>query len=164
MVEKATMSSRKTVFVVVLLFAVFAAAIIDVVIPISLLDIAGTFSVIPGTVGQLNSIIALSSVATALLLAGFNAKFKYKALLTVGITFIICCNLGLFLAPSFPVAELIVPLNGIGSVMVVVTTQTFIGNSYSIDKKAKAIGWVAAVGTLANAVGAPIIGFMTQAR
>jgi predicted MFS family arabinose efflux permease len=42
-----------------------------------------------------------------------------------------------------------------------VTTQTFIGNSYQLDKKAKAIGWVTAASTLANAVGAPVAGYMT---
>ena len=79
----------------------------------------------------------------------------------MGILFIAVCAIGLFLAPTFPIAQLIVPLNGIGSVMIVVTAQTFIGNSYPLDKKAKAIGWVAAAGTIANAVGSPIIGFMT---
>ena len=148
-------------FVVVLLVAVFAAAIIDVVIPINILDIAETFSILSGTVAQLNSIIAITSVVTALLLAFFGAGFRYKSLLMIGILFIAFCALGLFLAPSFPIAQLVVPLNGIGSVMIVVTAQTFIGNSYPLAKKAKAIGWVTAAGTLANAVGAPIIGFMT---
>ena len=148
-------------FVMVLLVAVFAAAIIDVVIPINILDIAETFSILSGTVAQLNSIIAITSVVTALLLAFFGAGFRYKSLLMIGILFIAFCALGLFLAPSFPIAQLVVPLNGIGSVMIVVTAQTFIGNSYPLAKKAKAIGWVTAAGTLANAVGAPIIGFMT---
>ena len=148
-------------FVVVLLVAVFAAAIIDVVIPINILDIAETFSILSGTVAQLNSIIAITSVVTALLLAFFGVGFRYKSLLMIGILFIAFCALGLFLAPSFPIAQLVVPLNGIGSVMIVVTAQTFIGNSYPLAKKAKAIGWVTAAGTLANAVGAPIIGFMT---
>ena len=148
-------------FVVVLLVAVFAAAIIDVVIPISILDIAETFSVLPGTVAQLSSLIAIASVVTAFLLAVFGARFQYKSLLMIGILFIALCALCLFLAPSFPLAQLVVPLNGIGSVMIVVTAQTFIGNSYPLAKKAKAIGWVTAAGTLANAVGAPIIGFMT---
>jgi predicted MFS family arabinose efflux permease len=148
-------------FVVVLLVAVFAAAIIDVVIPINILDIAETFSLLSGTVAQLNSIIAITSVVTALLLAFFGAGFRYKSLLMIGILFIAFCALGLFLAPSFPIAQLVVPLNGIGSVMIVVTAQTFIGNSYPLAKKAKAIGWITAAGTLANAVGAPIIGFMT---
>ena len=148
-------------FVMVLLVAVFAAAIIDVVIPINILDIAETFSLLSGTVAQLNSIIAITSVVTALLLAFFGAGFRYKSLLMIGILFIAFCALGLFLAPSFPIAQLVVPLNGIGSVMIVVTAQTFIGNSYPLAKKAKAIGWVTAAGTLANAVGAPIIGFMT---
>ena len=148
-------------FVVVLLVAVFAAAVIDVVIPINILDIAETFSVLPGTVAQLSSLIAVASVITALLLAVFGVRFRYKSLLMLGTLFIAICALGLFLVPSFPLAQLVVPLNGIGSVIIVVTAQTFIGNSYPLAKKAKAIGWVTAAGSLANAVGAPIIGFMT---
>jgi predicted MFS family arabinose efflux permease len=153
--------SPKIIFVVALLVAVFAAAIIDVVLPINMMDIAATFSILPGTVAQLNSLIAIASVATALLLGGFGPRFRYKSWLLVGTMLIAFCALGLFLAPTFSIAQLIVPLNGIGSVMIVVTAQTFIGNSYPLDKKAKAIGWVSAAGTLANAVGAPIIGFMT---
>jgi DHA1 family bicyclomycin/chloramphenicol resistance-like MFS transporter len=147
--------------VVALLVAVFASAIIDVVLPINILDIAATFGVLPGTVAQLDSLIAIASVTTALLLGAFSARFRYKSLVMMGVLFIAVCDTGLFLAPTFPLAQLSVLLNGIGSVMIVVTAQTFIGNSYPLDKKAKAIGWVAAAGTLANAVGAPIIGFMT---
>ena len=132
--------SPKIIFVVALLVAVFAAAVIDVVIPITIVDIAETFSILPGTVAQLDSLIAITSVATALLLAGFGARFRYKSLVMMGILFIAVCAVGLFLAPTFPLAQLIVPLNGIGSVMIVVTAQTFIGNSYPLDKKAKEIG------------------------
>ena len=153
--------SPKTTLVVALLIAVFAAAIIDVVIPITIVDIAKTFSVLPGTVSQLNSLIAIASVVTALLLAAFGSRFRHKSVVMLGILFIAFYSMGLSLAPTFPIAQLIVPLNGIGSVMIVVTAQTFIGNSYPINKKAKAIGWIAAAGTLANAVGAPITGFMT---
>lgn len=154
-------SSPKMVFVAALLVAVFAAAVIDIVIPINILDIADTFNVLPGTVTQLDSFIAITSVVTALLLAAFGARFRYKSLVLIGILFILVCSIGLFLAPTFPLAQLIVPLNGIGSVLIVVTAQTFIGNNYPLDKKAKAIGWIAAAGTLANAIGAPIVGFMT---
>ena len=153
--------SPKMILVVALLVAVFASAVIDIVIPINIIDIAATFSIQTGTVAQLDSFIAISSVATALLLGAFGARFRYKSLVMVGVLFIAVCAIGLFLAPNFPAAQLIVPLNGIGSVMIIVTTQTFIGNSYPLDKKAKAIGWVAAAGTLASAVGAPIVGFMT---
>ena len=68
----------RMIIVVVLLVAVFAAAIIDVVIPIGILDIAETFSVLPGTVAQLSSLIAIASVVTALLLAVFGARFRYN--------------------------------------------------------------------------------------
>jgi predicted MFS family arabinose efflux permease len=154
-------TSPKIIFVMALLVAVFAAAVIDVILPISIVDIAATFGVLPGTVGQLNSIIAITSVVTALLLAAFGARFKYKTMVMIGVSFIAVCAIGLFLAPSFPMVQLIVLLNGAGSVLIVVTSQTFIGNSYPLEKKAKAIGWIAATGTLANAVGAPLVGFMT---
>ena len=154
-------SSSKMILVVALLVAVFAAAVVDVVIPINIVDIAKTFSILPGTVSQLDSIIAVAAVTTALLLGAFGARFRYKSLVMIGILFIAAYAIGFFLAPTFPITQLIVPLNGIGSVLIVVTAQTFIGNSYPLDKKAKAIGWVSAAGTLANAVGAPIIGFMT---
>lgn len=159
--ESTFRSGPRIVFVVALLVAVFAAAVLDVVIPITILDIAKTFDVLPGTVAQLDSLIAITSVATALLLAGFSSRFQYKSLVMIGIVFIAACDIGFFLAPTFLTAQLIVPLNGIGSVIIVATAQTFIGNSYPLDKKAKAIGWVAAAGTLANTIGSPIIGFMT---
>lgn len=154
-------SSPKIRFVVALLVAVFAATVIDVVIPVTIQDIAATFSVPLGTVAQLDSLIAIASVVTALFLARFIWVFRYKSLVLIGIFFVAVCGIGLFLAPTFLVAQLAVPLNGIGSVMIGVTAETFIGNSYSLDKKAKAIGWVAAAAAFANAVSAPIVGFMT---
>ena len=153
--------ATRKVFLLALLVAVFAAAVIDVVIPITILDIEETFSMLPGTVAQLDSIIALATVTTALLLAGFGDKFRYKSQVMIGLLLIAVCAIGLYLAPTFPFAQLVVPLNGIGSVLIVVSAQTFIGNFYPLDKKAKAIGWIAAAGTIANALGSPIIGFMT---
>ena len=59
-------SSPKMILVMVLLVAVFAAGVVDVVIPINIVDIATTFNILPGTVSQLDSIIAIASVTTAL--------------------------------------------------------------------------------------------------
>ena len=156
-------ASPKMLYVVVLVVAVFAAAIIDIVIPINTLDISQSFEVLPGTVGQLNSLVAIASVVTALLLAGFSTRFRYKTLVTIGLLFVALCSVGLIFAPSFWIVQLVVSLNGVGSVLVIVSALTYIGNSYPLDKKAKAIGWVTAANTLAIAVGAPIVGFMTSA-
>ncbi len=153
--------SPKMIFIAVLLVAVFATAIIDAVVPVTMLDISKTFSILPGTAARLGAYSALASVATALLLGAFGVKSRYKSLVMIGVLFIATCAIGLFLAPNFLLAQLIYPLNGIGSVMVGVTAQTFIGEFYPLNKKAKAIGWVVAAGTFANAIGAPVIGFMT---
>jgi DHA1 family inner membrane transport protein len=149
------------ILIAALLFAVFASAIIDVVLPITTMDIATTFNVPIGTVGQLDSLNAIATVVTALLVGAFGSRFRYKTLVLTGVVFIAFCATGLYLTPTFPLAQVVFPLNGIGSVLIIVTTQTFIGNYYPLDKRAKAIGWVAATSTLANAVGSPIIGFMT---
>ena len=156
-------ASPKRLFLVSLIVAVFATAVIDVVIPINILDISQSFNVLPGTVGQLNSLVAITSVATSLLLAGFGARFRYKTLVMTGVLLVALCSVGLIFAPSFSIAQLVVALNGIGSVLVIVSALTFIGNSYPLDQKPKAIGWITAAGTLAVAVGAPIVGFMTSA-
>ena len=154
--------SPKMILVAALLVAVFASAVIDVVVPITTVDMARTFSVLPGTVGQLNSLNAIATVVTALLMGAFAFRFRYKSLVMTGVLFVAFCAAGLFLAPNFSLARLVFPLNGIGSVMIIVTAQTFIGNSYPMDRRAKAIGLVTAASTLANAVGSPIIGYMTN--
>ena len=153
-------SSPKLILVVALLVAVFAGAIIDIVAPVSLMEIADTFGILPGTASQLGAFNRIASVFTALFLGAFISKFRYKILVLLGVLLVAICALGLYLAPTFQLAQLIYPLNGIGSVLIVVTAQTFIGYSYPISRKAKAIGWVVATGSIANAVGSPIVGYM----
>jgi len=153
--------SPKMILVVALLVAVFASAIIDIVQPVALMDIAASFKILPGTAAQLSAFNAIASVITALVLGTIGFIFRYKTLVLAGVVLIALCAIGLYLAPNFTFAQLVFPLNGIGSVLIIVTAQTFIGNSFALDKKAKAIGWVTAAGTLANAVGSPIVGYMT---
>jgi len=151
----------KMILVVALLVAVFASAIIDIVGPVAMIDIGKSFNVLPGTAAQLGAFNAIASVITALLLGAVGFRFRYKTLVVAGVLLIAFCAVGLYLAPTFPLAQLIYPINGIGSVLIIVTAQTFIGNSYPLDKRAKAIGWVAATTTLANAVGSPVVGYLT---
>ena len=152
--------SPKMILVLALLVAVFAGAVLDVVTPISLMEIADTFGILPGTASQLGAFNRIAAVVTALILGAFISKFRYKILVILGVLFIAICDLGLYLTPTFQLAQFLYTLNGIGSVLIVVTAQTFIGYSYPMSKKAKAIGWVAATGTLANAAGSPIVGYM----
>jgi predicted MFS family arabinose efflux permease len=152
--------SPKMILVLALLVAVFAGAVLDVVTPISLMEIADTFGILPGTASQLGAFNRIAAVVTALILGAFISKFRYKILVILGVLFIAICDLGLYLTPTFQLAQFMYTLNGIGSVLIVVTAQTFIGYSYPMSKKAKAIGWVAATGTLANAAGSPIVGYM----
>ena len=60
--------SPKMILVVALLVAVFASAIIDIVQPVALMDIAASFKILPGTAAQLSVFNALASVVTALVL------------------------------------------------------------------------------------------------
>ena len=153
--------STKIIFLIVLLAAVFAAGILDNVVPVTLVDIASTFGIKVGEAARLSVFNNVARVATALLLGFIIMRYRYKSLVVVGVVFIAACEIGLFLAPTFQTAQLIYPLNAIGSVLIVVTTETFIGNSYTLNRKAKAIGWVVAVGHFAGVAGAPMVGFLS---
>jgi predicted MFS family arabinose efflux permease len=106
--------SPKMILIWALLVAVFASAIIDVVQPVALVDIAKSFNILPGTAARLSSFSAIASVITALLLGAFGFRFKYKTLVVAGVILIASCAIGLYLAPNFQLAQLVFPLNGKG--------------------------------------------------
>jgi predicted MFS family arabinose efflux permease len=153
--------SPKTILIAVLLVAIFAAAIIDNVVPITMVDIAKTFGIKVGEAAKLGVYGSFARVATALLLGYIGLRHRYKSLVIAGVVLVAVCETGLFLAPTFQIAQLIYPLNAIGSVLIVVTAETFVGNFYPLNRKAKAIGWIVATGYIAGAVGAPAVGFLS---
>ncbi len=153
---------QKRLFLSALAFAVFAAAVIDVMLPLLLSDIAETFNVTVGTAATISSISAIVGVAIGLLLAVLNIRFKPKSVLLTGVLCISVAAVGSYLAPSLLFMQVIYSLNGVGSVMVGAMALALIGEVYPIENRGKAVGWIVAAGFLAFTVGAPMTGLLAS--
>ena len=152
----------KKKFLFGLLAAVFSTNVIDVLAPLLYPEIAQTFGIQIGTAVQLSVFSALAGVITGFVLSAFSIKVRYKTLLMVGVLCIICCALGVFLAPNFLFAQIFYSLNGVGSVIVGVMVASLIGELYPLNMKAKTFSWTIAAGQIAVLVGNPITGYIAN--
>jgi predicted MFS family arabinose efflux permease len=153
---------QKRLFLSALAFAVFAAAVIDVMMPLLLTDVAKTFQVPVGTASTISSISAIVGVAVGLLMAVLSVRFKHKPLLLIGVFCISAAALGTFLAPTFLSMQILYSLNGVGSVMIGAMAFALIGEFYPLEKRGKAVGWIVAAGFLAFTIGAPMTGLLVN--
>lgn len=110
--------SKKRFLLPALAFAVFSAAVIDVMLPLLLKNIADTFQVTVASASIVSSIASIAGVGTGLLMALFSLKINHKRWLLFGIFCIALAALGTFLAPSLFVMYFLYSLNGVGSVMI----------------------------------------------
>jgi predicted MFS family arabinose efflux permease len=153
-------SLQKRLLLPALSFAVFSAAVIDVMLPLLLTDIAQTFQVPIGTASFISSISSLAGVSVGLLMAAATIRHNHKNLLLIGILCITIAALGSFLAPSLLFMDIVYSLNGIGSVMIGALALALIGEIYPLETRGKAVGWIIAAGFLAFTIGAPMTGIL----
>ena len=151
-------------FLLSLIIASFAAKIIDVVVPLLLVDVAGTFDVAVGTAGRVSAISTLAAMIVAVLTGAFAVRFKHRMLLLTGVFCIIICAIGCFWAPNFLAFQAFYAFNGIGSALVGIMGSTLIGEFFPLEKKAKALGLLLATGSIATLIGAPVTSIIADAE
>ena len=106
-------SAPKKIFLLGLLAAIFSTNVIDVLAPLLYPEIAQTFNIQVGTAVQLTAFSAIAGVITGFALSAFSIKIRYKTLLMLGVLCIVFCALGVYLAPSFRIAQIFYALNGV---------------------------------------------------
>ena len=142
--------------------AVFVTFTLDLLAQLFLVDIAQTFAVSRGVASRIQLVSSVTAVIFALLMSALSIRFKYKSLLIFGVLAIAVGALGCSLAPNFVFMQVFFPLNGIGSVMVIPMAFALIGETYPLDKRAKAIGWITAAGGSAAFIAVPAMGLIAQ--
>jgi predicted MFS family arabinose efflux permease len=128
--SKPEYSTRRKLLLPALAFAVFSAAVIDVMLPLLLTDIAKTFQVSVGTASIISSIASLAGVAAGIVMAISSVRINHKLLLLIGILCIMVAALGTFLAPTLLIMEIVYSLNGVGSVIIGALSLAIIGELY----------------------------------
>jgi len=155
-------SSLGRLFLPSLAFSYFATGPLGVVVSLLLIDIGETFGVSEGIMGQINTLYSIVAVVFALLMGILSLRFKHKSLLLTGLLFISISALGCLIAPNFILMIVSYSLSGLGWAMVSPMCVTLIGEHFSLEKRASAIGWIIAGGALSFVIGAPIIASITS--
>jgi len=153
--------SRHTLFLPSLALASFASSSITVFAALLLIDIGNTFNTPVGITGQINTVYSVAAFIFALLTGVLSVKFMHRSLLLAGVLLMTVSALGCFFASNFTSLLALYSLSGAGYAIVNPMTFTMVGEHFSLEKRAKAIGWIVAGGALVYVVGPPIIALMS---
>jgi DHA1 family inner membrane transport protein len=148
---------RKRLFLPSVAFSYFAGGPLGVVVSLLLIDMGETFGVSEGVMGQINTPYSIVAVVFALFMGMLSLRFKHKSLLLAGLLFISLSALGCLVAADFNGMLVSYSISGLGWAMVSPMCVTLVGEHFSLEKRASAIGWIIAGGALSFVIGAPII-------
>jgi len=143
-----------------LAFSYFATGPLGVLTGLLLIDMALTFEVSVGVMGQVNTAYYVVAVIFALFMGALSVQFRHKSLLMLGLLSVTISALGCFFASSFNLMLMLYSMSGVGTAMVTPMAITLIGDYLPLDKRTNAIGWIVASGALSYIVGAPVISFI----
>jgi len=138
----------------------FATGPLGVLTALLLIDMALTFEVSVGVMGQINTLSYIVAVIFALFMGILSVRFRHKSLLMIGLLCVSFSALGCFLASNFNLMLISYSLSGVGTAMVFPMAITLIGEYFPLEKRGNAVGWIIAAGSLSYLIGAPVIGFI----
>jgi len=138
----------------------FATGPLGVLTGLLLIDIALTFEVSVGVMGQINTLSYVVAVIFSLFMGILSVRFRHKSLLMIGLLCVSISALGCFLAANFNLILTFYSLSGVGTAMVFPMAITLIGEHFPLEKRGNAVGWIIAAGSLSYLIGAPVIGFI----
>jgi predicted MFS family arabinose efflux permease len=148
--------SPGTLFLPSLVISYLATGPLALSVSLFLIDIANTFNVPVGVMGQINTPYYVVAFVFALLMGILSIRFRHKSLLLIGLSLISISALGCLLAPDFNMMLASYSLSGLGWAMVSPMGVTLIGEHFPLKKRANAIGWIIAGGALSYVM-APVI-------
>jgi DHA1 family inner membrane transport protein len=132
------------------------------IISMSLVEVAAAFGVSVGLAGQIRSIGSVLAIAVALAMGVLSVRYSYKSLLLAGLLVnlvsVLCCAF----APTFSL--LLVCFSAVGLVTSLVTPMVFsyIGETYTEDRRPQVVGTVATVRTVSYLVIVQLIGVVVS--
>ncbi len=140
----------------------FATGPLGVLVSLLLIDIALTFEVSVGVMGQMSTTSYVVAVIFALFMGILSVRFGHKLLLVTGLLFVSFSAIGCFFAFSFESMLMFYSLTGVGTAMIFPMATTLVGERLPLEKRGNAVGWIIAAGSLSYLIGAPVIGFLAN--
>ncbi len=154
--------SHGSLFLSSLAISNFATGPLGVLLTLLLIDIALTFEVSLGVMGQISTLSSVVSVIFALVMGILSVRFRHKSLLITGLLCVGVSALGCFLASSFNLMLISYSLSGVGTAMVFPMALTLVGEHLLLERRGSAVGWIIAAGSLSYLIGAPVISLISD--
>ncbi len=140
----------------------FAIGPLGVLTGLLLIDIALTFKVPIGIMGQISTFSNIVAFISSLFMGVLSVRFKHKTLLLIGL-FLTCISaLGCFYSSNLSMMFLSYSISGVGSALVGTMSITLIGEHSHLSERGKAVGLVIAGGSLSYVIGAPMISYIAN--
>lgn len=154
--------SMRKLFLPSLAMSNFATGPLGVLVTLLLIDIASTFEVSVGIMGQMSTISYVVAVIFGLFMGILSVRFRHKSLLMVGLLCVTISALGCFFASNFEFMLIFYSLSGVGTAMVFPMAITLVGEHFRLEMRGNAVGWIIAAGSISYLIGAPVIGFIAN--
>jgi len=158
--EGSVFSGRFFLFSLVL--ASFAVGALPLLVTLLMVDIGNTFNIVVGSTSQINTTYSIIAAVFALLIGALSVRFRHKFLLLVGLLIINVSAVGCLMAFNFSMALAFYTLSGVGFALVSPMTLALVGEHFSLEKRAGAIGWIVAGGAMVYFIGAPLIALVAN--
>lgn len=155
-------SSSKRVLLPTLVFCAFSVGPLAVLMSLFLYPIAAEFGVDVGVMGQVNTFSSVAAVVFALVVGFLSVRFRHKSLLMTGLLFFAVSSVGCFLASGFAAILLAYSISGIGLAMFNPMMNALVGEHFSLDRRAKAVGWTVGAGALAYVAGPLVLNLLSD--
>jgi predicted MFS family arabinose efflux permease len=144
-----------------LIISSFATSTLGILTTLFLIEMSKTFGVNRGIMGQSNTFMSIVAVIFALAMGILSIRFSDRILILTGMFSYSISAIGCYFAWNFNSILVFYSLNGLAQAMVGPMTNALVGDYVPLEKRAAAIGWTTAAGSLAILIGAPIMGVLS---
>jgi DHA1 family purine base/nucleoside efflux pump-like MFS transporter len=155
---------REKIVLAALFVSRFAISSPRMIVGLLLIDIAASFSVSIGVMGQISTLSSLVGMITAFVMGVVSIRFRHKSLLLLGLMTMLLASVGCFASSNYVVMLISYSLVSLGGVIGSPMTSTLVASHFAIRRRAYVMGWLMAGGGLAVSLGAPIIAWIADWR
>ena len=134
----------------------------QLVITLSLVEIAEDFGLPLGISAQIRSISLAIALVTALAVGALSTKYRKKNLMLSGLLALTMSAIGCRVSMNFEMLIIFYILTGLGVTMVGPMTTALVGEYFPREERAGALGWYGAAGGISHMVGSQLIGFIAE--
>ena len=139
------------------IFSTYPNSVVSILL---LVEIGLTFDQPVGVIAQMRTLGSLVGFFSAIAMVALSVRFKAKALLLAGLSFLGISSLGSGLAPNVESLTVFYAITGIGISLVEPMVRTLVAYYYPISKRSMVIGWMGAGGSLTFIMGGFTVGYI----